>query len=397
MRKGHILILVENLPVPFDRRVWMESLALTDAGYKVSVISPCPPTELNEPDKVIEGIFVYRYAMPKPTKSKFSFLREFWYCYQQTKRITKKIWKEDPFDVIHSCNPPETFWKIAKPYKKKGVKFVFDHHDLSPELYESKFNRRDVFWKGLMWMERKQFETADAVIATNESYKEVAISRGKKKESEVCVVRSGPLLSRFTRVEPNLKLKRGREFLAVYLGVMGPQDGVDYAIRAIRNAVDKGLSNTSFTFIGSGDSFDDLLLLTKELKLEDYIEFTGRISDEELKQILCTADLGIAPDPKSPLNDVSTMNKIVEYMAMSLPIVSFDLKESKYSAGEAAIYVPNDDVELMADSIINLISDSEKRKRMGEIGWKRVKTMLAWEYSRKVLVDFYDRLLDVSR
>lgn len=397
MRKGHILILVENLPVPFDRRVWMESIALTEAGYKVSVISPCPPNELDEPDKVIEGISVYRYRMPKPTKSKFSFLQEFWYCYQQTKKLARRIWNEDRFDVIHSCNPPETFWKIAKPYKRRGVKFVFDHHDLSPELYESKFNRRDAFWKGLLWMEKKQFQTADAVIATNESYKEVAVSRGGKKPDQVAVVRSGPMLSRFTRVEPDPNLKRGREYLAVYLGVMGPQDGVDYAIRAIRHAVDKGLSNTSFTFIGSGDSFDDLVALSKELKLEEYIEFTGRVSDEDLKRLLCTADLGIAPDPKNPLNDVSTMNKIVEYMAMSLPIVSFDLKESKYSASEAAIYVANDDVEQMGETIIQLLSDPQKRKAMGEIGRQRVETMLAWDYSRKVLVQFYDKLLGVSR
>lgn len=397
MRKGHILILVENLPVPFDRRVWMESIALTEAGYKVSVISPCPPNELDEPDKVIEGISVYRYRMPKPTKSKFSFLQEFWYCYQQTKKLARRIWNEDRFDVIHSCNPPETFWKIAKPYKRRGVKFVFDHHDLSPELYESKFNRRDAFWKGLLWMEKKQFQTADAVIATNESYKEVAVSRGGKKPDQVAVVRSGPMLSRFTRVEPDPNLKRGREYLAVYLGVMGSQDGVDYAIRAIRHAVDKGLSNTSFTFIGSGDSFDDLVALSKELKLEEYIEFTGRVSDEDLKRLLCTADLGIAPDPKNPLNDVSTMNKIVEYMAMSLPIVSFDLKESKYSAGEAAIYVANDDVEQMGETIIQLLSDPQKRKAMGEIGRQRVETMLAWDYSRKVLVQFYDKLLGVSR
>ncbi len=393
MSKGHILILVENLPVPFDRRVWMESLALTEAGYKISVISPCPQNELNEPNKIIEGIHVYRYPMPKPTKSKFSFLQEFWYCYQQTKSLVAMIWEKEKFDVIHSCNHPETFWKIAKKYKPNGVKFVFDHHDLSPELYESKFKRKDIFWRGLLWMEKKQFETADAVIATNESYKEVAISRGGKMESQITVVRSGPLLSRFTRVEPKAALKRGEDFLGVYLGVMGPQDGVDYAIRAIKIAKDLGLNNTAFTFIGSGDSFDDLVALTKDLQLENEIHFTGRVSDEELKQFLCTADFGIAPDPKNPLNDVSTMNKIVEYMAMSLPIISFDLKESKYSAGEAAIYVKNDDERLMAESMISLINDPDMRKKMGEIGRQRVENMLAWDYSRKILVEFYDRLL----
>ncbi len=202
MSKAHIVILVENLPVPFDRRVWMESLALTEAGYKVSVISPCPPSDITEPNKVIEGISVYRYPMPKPTQSKFSFIQEFYYCYMQTKKLVKKIWEKERFDVIHSCNPPDTFWKIAKPYKKHGIKFVFDHHDLCPELYISKFNREDLFLKGLYWLEKKQFETADAVIATNESYKEIAILRGKKKPEDVTVVRSGPMLSRFNRVQP---------------------------------------------------------------------------------------------------------------------------------------------------------------------------------------------------
>jgi glycosyltransferase involved in cell wall biosynthesis len=395
MRKGHILILVENLPVPFDRRVWMESLALTDAGYKVSVISPCPPDELNEPDKVIEGIHVYRYKMPAPTDSKFSFLQEFYYCYQQTKKLTKRIWQEDRFDVIHSCNPPDTFWKIAKPYKKHGVKFVFDDHDLCPELYISKFNRKDIFLKGLYWLEKKQFETADAVIATNESYKEVAINRGGKRPEDVTVVRSGPLLSRFQRVPPDDSLKNGREHLAVYLGVMGPQDGVDYALRAIRHAVDAGLTNTCFAFIGGGDSYNDLVALNKELNLEEYVSFTGRISDEELKRYLSTAELGIAPDPKSPLNEVSTMNKIVEYMAMNLPIVSFDLKESRYSAGDAAVYIENDDERAMGLAIKELIEDPDRRRKMGEIGRQRVETLLAWDYSKKVLVEFYDKLLAV--
>jgi glycosyltransferase involved in cell wall biosynthesis len=393
VRKGHILILVENLPVPFDRRVWMESLALTEAGYKVSVISPCPPTELSEPDKVLEGIHIYRYPMPKPTESKVSFLQEFWYCYQQTKKLTKRVWNEDRFDVIHSCNPPDTFWKIAKGYKKHGVKFVFDHHDLCPELYISKFGRRDVFLKGLYWLERRQFEMADAVIATNESYKEVAVKRGGKRPEDVTVIRSGPMLSRFTRVSPDGSLKRGREHLAVYLGVMGPQDGVDYALRAIRHAIDASLTNTSFAFIGGGDSYDSLVALNKEMGLEDWAVFTGRISDEELKKYLCTAELGIAPDPKNPLNDVSTMNKIVEYMAMNLPIVSFDLKESRYSAGDAAVYIENDDVKAMGLAIKSLIEDPERRQKMGDIGRRRVETMLAWDYSKKVLVDFYDRLL----
>lgn len=392
-RKGHILILVENLPVPFDRRVWMESLALTEAGYKVSVISPCPPDETNTPDRVIEGIHVYRYPMPAPTKGKLSFFREFSYCLVQTHKLTKRIWKEDRFDVIQTCNPPDTFWLIGRQYKKHGVKFVFDHHDLCPELYESKFNRRDFLYTGLCWFEKKQFQTADAVIATNESYKEVAMRRGGKRADQVAIVRSGPLLNRFVRVPADPSLKRGRKHLAVYLGVMGPQDGVDYALRAIRHAIDAGCNDTFFTFIGKGDSFDDLVALTKELKLEQDVHFTGRVSDDELKRHLSTADLGIAPDPKNALNDVSTMNKIVEYMAMNIPIVSFDLIESRRSAGEAALYIGNDDEKAMGLAIKELLGNPAQREKMGKIGRERVEKMLAWDYSRTVLVDFYNRLL----
>lgn len=396
-RHGHILILVENLPVPFDRRVWMESLALTEAGYKVSVISPCPPSEVDTPHRVHEGIHMYRYPMPKETKSKIAFFQEFWYCYWQTRRLVERVWKEDRFDVIQTCNPPDTFWHIARLYKPKGVKFVFDHHDLCPELYLSKYNKKDLLYRALLWLERKQFETADAVISTNESYRQVAMERGKRKPEQVTVIRSGPLLSRFEPVPPDPALKEGRKFLCVYLGVMGPQDGVDYALRAVHHVVQSGFRDATFAFIGGGDSFDDLVALSKELRLEEFVRFTGRIPDEDLKRYLCTAELGIAPDPKTPLNDVSTMNKIIEYMAMGLPVVSFDLKESRMSAGDAAVYISNDDPQAMGEAIIQLLKDPERRRAMGEIGRARVREGLAWDHSKKELVAFYDRLLGIDR
>ncbi|QDV27317.1 glycosyltransferase family 4 protein [Aureliella helgolandensis] len=391
-RQPHIVILVENLPVPFDRRVWMESLALTNAGYRISVVSPMAPDD-EVANREIDGIHVYRYPPPALTRGKLSFIREFAYCYWQTRKLLAKIWQESKFDVIHSCNPPDTFWHIAKSYKTRGVKFVFDHHDLCPELYESKFDRKDFLYRALLWLEKKQFQTADGVIATNESYKRIAVARGGKEESDVAVVRSGPLLSRFERGLPVPELRRGREKLVVYLGVMGAQDGVDYALRAVRYAIDDGLKDTSFTFIGSGDEFDNLIRLTESLDLAGVVHFTGRISDSDLKQYMSTADLGIAPDPKNPLNDVSSMNKIVEYMAMELPLVSFDLVESRCTAGEAAVYVSGDSEQGMADAMRMLLSDPAKRQEMGRIGRARVEEMLAWDYSRQVLVDFYDKLL----
>lgn len=390
--KGHIVILVQNLPVPFDRRVWMESLALTAAGYRVSVISPMPPDD-SQPYRVIDGVHVYRYPAPAPTKSKLSFVREFAYCYRHTGRLLAQVWRDEPFDVIQTCNPPDTFWRLARRYKRQGVKFVFDHHDLCPELYESKYGRRDLFHRGLRWLERKQFETADAVISTNESYKQIAVGRGGKRPEDVVVVRSGPLLSRFQRVPADPVLRRGRKHLVVYLGVMGAQDGVDYALRAVAHARAAGLSDTSFSFIGSGDEFDRLVAMARELGLTDFVEFTGRISDDELCRYLSTADLGIAPDPKNPLNDVSTMNKIVEYMAMRLPIVSFDLQETRHSAADAAVYVADNDEREMARVMTDLLRDPERRAAMGRLGYARVAESLAWDYSRDVLTGFYDRLL----
>jgi len=373
----------------------MESLALRDAGYTVSVISPCPPDELDDPHKVIEGIHVYRYKMPPPTKSKISFLYEFAYCWIQTFLLSQKVLDEVGFDVIQACNPPDTFWLIGQYYKRLGKKFVFDHHDLCPELYLSKFNREDAMLRAQFWLERKTFDTADMVICTNESYRDVATSRGGKRPEDTVVVRSGPMLSRFQRTDPDESLKHGRKHLVVYLGVMGPQDGVDYAVRAVDEIVHKlGYQDAFFSFIGAGDSWEELQQLAHDLRLAEHVEFTGRISDEDLRRYLSTAALGLAPDPMNPLNDVSTMNKIVEYMAMNVSLVSFDLKEARYSAGDAAVYVPPNDVSLFAAAIIALLEDEPRRAEMGRIGRQRVEDSLAWDHSRKMLVAAYDGLMN---
>jgi glycosyltransferase involved in cell wall biosynthesis len=393
--KGKILILVENLPVPFDRRVWMESLALRDAGYVVSVISPCPPAELDNPHRVIEGIHVYRYKMPPPTRGKLSFLYEFAYCWIRTFYLVHRVLDEVGFDVIQACNPPDTFWLIGSYYKRLGKRFVFDHHDLCPELYLSKFGRRDALLRALYMLEARTFETADMVICTNDSYRDVALTRGRKTAEETVVVRSGPLLSRFQPDTPDESLRRGRKHLVVYLGVMAPQDGVDHAIRSVKHLVhDMGYRDAFFSFIGAGDSWEELKELAASLDLNDHVEFTGRIPDEDLKRYLSTAALGLAPDPMNPLNDVSTMNKIIEYMAMKVPVVSFDLKEARRSAGDAAVYVPPNDERLFADAIAELLADDARRAEMGRIGRERVETSLAWDHSREVLVEAYDRFFE---
>jgi glycosyltransferase involved in cell wall biosynthesis len=371
----------------------MEATSLVQAGFQVSVISPRKPGDA--PHAIIDGVRVYRYKMYPPTRGLLSFIWEFTYCFVMTFWLSLVVWRRDGFDVIHACNPPDTYWLLGRFYKLFGKKYVFDHHDLNPELYESRFGKRGWIHRILLWLERQQFRTADRVIATNESYRQVAIQRGGVSPERVAVVRSGPDLNRFYRVAPNESLKRGKRYLAVYLGVMGPQDGVDYLIRAVEHVVRTfGREDIQFVLVGDGDVRPDLEAMVREKGLEEWVYFTGRIPDEPLQEVLSTADVALAPDPKSPLNDVSTMNKVVEYMAMGLPVVSFDLKESRYSAGEAAVYVtPNDEHEF-AQRIVELIDDPAQRQRMSEYGLQRVRECLAWEHSRRVLVQLYKELLE---
>jgi glycosyltransferase involved in cell wall biosynthesis len=391
-KKGSLLILVQNLPVPMDRRVWQESRALTAAGYKVSVISPRPP---EEPEYMeIEGVHLYRYPIPPPTKGVLGFIREYTYSWMHTNRLAKRVFKEQGFDAIQTCNPPDIFWTIGRAYKRKGKKFVFDQHDLCPEVFESRFGKRGLLYKGLMWLEKQTYKTADMVIAPNESYRRVAMERGGFPTEWISVVRSGPLSTKFRKVEPEPSLKRGKRYLGVYLGVMGPQDGVDYLLRSIQHMVHTfGHRETQFALIGAGDMFEDLKKMAMELQLDEYVEFTGRIPDEELLTYFSTADIAFAPDPFNPLNDVSTMNKVIEYMALGLPVVSFDLKESRYSAEEAAIYVPGSDEKAFAQAAIDLLNDPNRRQRMSEFGRRRFEECLSWEHNRRNLVEAYDRLL----
>lgn len=391
-KKGSLLILVQNLPVPMDRRVWQESLALTAAGYKVSVVSPRPK---EEPEYMeLKGVHLYRYPIPPPTQGVLGFIREYTYSWLHTRRLTKRAFKEQGFDAIQTCNPPDIFWTIGRAYKRKGVKFVFDQHDLCPEVFESRFGRRGLLYKMLMWLEKQTYKTADMVIATNESYRRVAMERGGVQPGNIAVVRSGPLSDKFRKVEPEPALKRGRRYLGVYLGVMGPQDGVDYLLRAIRHMVHTfGHQETQFVLIGAGDMFEDLKRMAAELQIEEFVEFTGRIPDEKLLTYFSTADIAFAPDPFNPLNDVSTMNKVIEYMALGLPVVSFDLKESRFSAQDAAVYVPGSDEQAFAKAAIDLLNDPDQRRRMGEFGRRRFEECLSWEHNQRSLIEAYDRLL----
>ncbi len=396
MTRRRVLIVVENLSVPFDRRVWQESRALVDEGYEVHVVCPTGTKRDTEREVELEGVHIHRYPLTPATGGPIGFVKEYGLALFHSLRLGFRHGLRRRFDVVHICNPPDLLFLVALPLKLRGAKVLFDHHDLVPELFRSRFDGgAKLLLKGTEVAERLTFATSDAVISTNESYRQVALTRGKKADDEVTVVRSAPDLARFEMAEPEPALKKGKEYLACYLGVMGPQDGIDYALRSIAHLRhDLGRTDLLTVFMGAGDAFDDMVALASELGLDDCVEFTGRVSDADVCRYLSTADVCLAPDPKNPLNDVSTMNKIMEYMAMERPLVSFDLVEARVSAGDAALYATPNDVEEFARLVIELLDDPPRRAAMGALGRKRVEGELSWDHSRRHLIDAYDRLLD---
>jgi glycosyltransferase involved in cell wall biosynthesis len=391
-----VLILVENLSVPFDRRVWQECRALTDAGYRVEVICPQGTKQDTEPFAEIGGVRIHRYPLSPATGGPAGYVREYSAALWRTLRIARQLARDEPFDVVQACNPPDILFLVALALRRSGTRFMFDHHDLVPELFESRFaSGPRVLHRVATVLERLTFRTADGVISTNDSYRRAALTRGKLPADRVRVVRSAPDLARFVPVAPDPALKRGKRHLACYLGVMGPQDGVDFALRALAH-LHGPLARTDLhtTFIGSGDAFDDLVALAHRLGLDDVVEFTGRVPDETVQRYLSTADVCLSPDPKNPLNDVSSMNKVVEYMAMSRPLVSFDLREARVTAGDAAVYAPDNDEIRFAELTAELLDDPARRERMGAIGRRRVEEALSWEVSRGNLLAAYEDLVD---
>jgi glycosyltransferase involved in cell wall biosynthesis len=394
-----ILIIVQNLPVPFDRRVWLECQALTRAGYRVAVV--CPKGKDDPGYQVIDDVELYKYRPYAPGGSKLSFVAEYAYSFTATAwqallaRARGGVLR-GRFAVIQACNPPDIFWPLAMAAKVlERTAFVFDHHDLSPELFESRFGGHSLPYKGLRFLERRTHRAANHVISTNESYRQIAISRSGKDPADVTVVRTGPDPSKLRRGEPDDSQRRGRKFLAAYIGVMGPQDGVDIVVRAAAVIVrDLKREDIAFTLIGKGDCFEELVALRDRLQLNDHVEFTGRAPDELVGKVLSTADIGLSPDPMNPLNDLSTMNKTMEYMAFELPVVAFDLRETRVSAEGAAIYVqpkgdPEQDVRDYARAIVDLIDDAEGRARMGKLGRARVEDELAWPHQERAYLAVY--------
>ncbi len=395
--KRRVLIVVQNLPVPFDRRVWLEATSLTEAGYDVTVI--CPKMKgFNASYERLEGVDIHRYPMPLDPSTKVGFAAEIALGFLRTlgKSIRVALFGRG-FDVIHACNPPETYWALAYLWRPFGKRYIFDHHDLSPELYEVKFDdAASVVHRALLWFERMSYRAASVAISTNESYKAVAVARGGMDPDRVFVVRSGPDTDRFDRYPPDPSIKNDKAHLVVFLGEIGTQDGVDGLIRIARIVrEDLGRDDVHWLVIGGGEHQPAMIEYAEELGMSDVFTFTGDVRDDErLCRLLSSADIGIDPVPKNDWSDRSTANKIVEYMYFGLPVVSYDLKEARQSAGTAGSYAEADSEPDFARKIADLLDDPDRRSSMGQEAIDRLESSLSWQHSVPNLLAAYDTAFD---
>ena len=390
--KKKVLIIVENLPVPFDGRVWKEAIALEQNGYSVTVL--CPKGKgYTRGYELLDGVRIYRHPMPTEGNSALGYVLEYLLALFWEFLFAWYIFFRHGFHVIQGCNPPDDIFLVAWPFKLFGVKYIFDHHDANPELYLSKYDRQDMFYKVQVWLEKLTYVTSDVVMVTNNSYKDLAVTRGRLDPSGVFVVRNGPDLSVFKPVPPNPARKFGKKYLVGYVGTMSIQEGLDILIEVAEHVLKQGRCDVHFTCVGGGPGLAGLRKMVTDKGLEHVITFTGRVSDEELLEILSSADVCVNPDKPCKMNDISTMIKIMEYMALGRPIVQFDMKEGRFSAGASSLYCSGEDlVADFAGKILWLLEHPEERQRMGELGRQRVQKELAWEYSVTHLLAAYERV-----
>ncbi|HXH48451.1 MAG TPA: glycosyltransferase family 4 protein [Terriglobia bacterium] len=391
-----VCILIENLTVPVDRRMWQEACTLAEAGYRVSVV--CPTGRgFEQTYEVREGIEIYRHRLWEASGPLGYFL-EYALALASEFRLALKAYRRTRFRIIHAANPPDTMFLIGLFFELFGVRFIFDHHDLNPELYEAKFGRRGLFYRLVCLAERLTYRTATVSIATNESYREVALTRGGKSPDRAFTVRSCPDLEKI-RVDPSRpELKSGRPLMVVYVGVMGLQDGLDLLLESIRYIVQEaGRDDVSFVLIGSGTETPALEAWVREKGIDSCVTFTGRIPDAEMWAYLSSADFGVAPDPKNPMNDKSTMNKILEYMAFGLPVVLYDLTEGRRSAADAALYAQPNDPKDFARQMLKLLDSEELRQTLGTRARKRIEESLNWENEKRELLKAYETALGDGR
>jgi glycosyltransferase involved in cell wall biosynthesis len=392
-----VLIIVENIPVPLDFRVWKEARSLRDAGYKV--ITLCPRAKGYEKAyECLEGVHIYRHPIAKEGDRPLEYVWEYATAIFWEFLYSWWIYFRHGFHVIQGCNPPDDIFLVALPFKFLGVKYIFDHHDVNPELYLSKYEREDFFYKVQIWLENATFCCSDVVMSTNNSYREIAVTRGGMKKEDVFVVRNGVDPRKFKAVPPNPVVKHGKPYLVGYVGNMSAQEGLDILIDVAFQVKKMGRRDVHFTCVGGGPALAALRKLTAEKEVEDMMTFTGRIPDTDLLEILSTADVCVNPDKPCPMNSMSTMIKIMEYMALGKPIVQFEGTEGRFSAQEASLYSNGADrVGDFAEKILWLLDHPGERKRMGDFGRARVEKELAWEYSVGSLLAAYERAFSKVR
>ena len=388
-----VLIIVENLPVPFDTRVWQEATTLAANGYTVSVICPKGKGYTQE-EEYLQGVHIFRHDLQAEGNGAVGYAKEYFTALKEELRLAKKVYKEIGFDVIHGCNPPDDIYMVAKHFKKYGVKYVFDHHDICPELFEAKFGKTSgLLYKSQLWLEKQTYKHCTFAFVTNESYKKIAIERGMMNPNKVIVLRSGPKLDRMKIQPPVENIKRGKKYMVGYLGVIGQQEGIEFILEAAKYCKETLNRNDIFWgIVGGGPHVAALREMCSKMGLDDCVEFTGRVPDQQLLDYLNTADVCVNSDTYNSMNDKSTMNKILEYMALAKPIVQFELTEGHYSAQEASLYAEQNNAKDMADKIIYLLENPETRKKMGEFGRNRVINELSWEHTSKALLEGYEKL-----
>jgi glycosyltransferase involved in cell wall biosynthesis len=395
-QRRKVVIAVENSYVPLDTRVLHEAKAVQDMGWEAVVICPFPleayvdgkiPAAVS-PREDLDGITVYHFPLRFAASGFVGYLREYAAAFIGMARSLRRVWREGRFDVLQFCNPPDIFFPLAWFYRRRGVHTIFDHHDLFPEALLWRYQGRigKLLYGAARLTEYLTFHTAQTVISTNQSYRQIAMQRGKVPESRICVVRNGPVISEFTPVDPVPELKQGFPYMACYVGVMGPEDGILELLDVIRYLViEKGRRDILFALVGDGAVRPQTLAQLKAWGIDDVVHMPGLIRDRFLlRQYLCTADVCLSPEPFTPLNAHSTFIKVGEYMAMGKPILAFDLKESRCTAGDAALFVELGDIPAFGDALAGLMDDPARRAEMGRCGRERIVNGLGWEYQKSI-------------
>lgn len=389
----HILIIVENLPVPLDRRVWLEATTMVQAGYRVSVISPMGRGWV-EPYEVIDGVHIYRHsAPPEAHAGAVAYAREYGHALWHWFRLSRVVWRARRFDVIQGCNPPDLIFLLALWYRLWGVRYMFDHHDVCPELFEAKFDKRGLLYRIMLLWERMTFATASVSMATNDSFRQIAMTRGKMAAGDVFVVRSAPKIETFQPGPGDASVRKGAATVFGYVGVIGQQEGMDLLVQAAAHLTGPlGRTDVHFVIVGFGSHLEEVRRDVADRGLDAYFTFPGALYGEDLLRTLNSIDIGVSPDPRNAMNDISTMNKVMEYMTLEKPLVQFDLTEGRVSAGAAALYAKANDPVDFAQKMADLIDDPDACARMGKLGRTRVLGELSWEHSAPQLLAAYDRI-----